>query len=1714
MPKRRALLIGVPDYKDKSIVSFPDVVRSDIDYLGHALQSSGYHEVKIRGLDDIWEATRTRISDELERFLVSATQGDTVLVYLSGHGLHHDGRDYLIPTEAIVRDPARYDDFFVRIDFASIVERSKAETIIFFVDACRQGVKLTQKASYAVGWGKADRAKAQRQCYAIVFGCGAGEFAQYVKSETEAFSLFTRALGQALEPTNPAQTLAEVLAATDENLSSLVDQYGKNPQQLQKRVETNLDEDEAFSRIICDTSSQLKAANTTDVWTASAMAFELWNTDSVQSDPLLPVLKQTVASIVKVCRSEWEKSARSTPWDDEDLPLRVLRCLGLLAFRSEPMITLSAAECALSVVAPFVREAVIAGGVKNAMAANPFSLDISGVTEEGPRFELEKTYAAVPQFVRKAKRLDEQGKAADRDALVTWLLNKSVMRTSQVWLPSPLGSMPDQLKQAFEPLEKSDGLPVREILSLDRAVEMARCVFGDPERIERQDRPDSLNDEIYLGGAAPERRVREKLVAYLLVLAGHLAIDPRLLSDVIIDHLGLTDPLTPSMVIETIRKSRWSVFGKSLDLTAQCSHQALDLSLRDHARDAAVVLESVLTRSKAATTSFPYVQGLPTKVTADGVKPSLDGDGHPVYETPHIRFHLAQDEVRELLMGEQLYGDPALAIRELYQNALDACRYRRARLDYLEKTGQLNPALAPWQGKIEFKQGTDEEGRSYLECQDNGIGMGRRELSECFARAGRRFHDTPEFIEEQAEWRKYGIELYPNSQFGIGVFSYFMLADELLVDTCRLDRRGIPGRRMRARVSGSGTLFRVTEEQDLSVDSGTRLRLYLNRETYKQPHSGEKEISCVKALRDVLWVSEFQTTAFDGQSHFSWEPGVLNHPKLSPQEWLKTDSPDLYWITKNKPGQISKSHYSSQGAILADGIYAELEYGKVPLNFVVNLRGGHRPTLTVDRKKILAWDSSYISSQLANNWKCLVKWPRLTLSWMWLLTKESLEAAERLTVALTEDDASLTVGYVSWHISEPEYDLHRRLQHLGLAFVDRGWERKKVCVRQVGCYAADVGLFESEHYSKLRGSLGGGYFAEDQIPVRDWTAPDWLKQARVLVWDRAGVLNIPDHLSTTLQSPTESPTLFPKDALVLEKIHGDVSLIDVLQTASLTGDTVATALQRLRRLSPLGLDIPQFDITELGDMRIDSRDLELLDRKGDVLIGNLLMSAARNRESISFALDRLAPFLKAGFRLRHSIDLSNVGDLVFSPEEVEAVAADGSITMMQILRASAKRGEPVATVFDRMKRLEMLGLEFPVVDLKTVGDLKLSEADLEAISDDGIAPLELVRVSAKQGESVGTTLARLQRLKTFGIAVPDAKPDSLHDLTFSEQELVPLRYFRKVDIGTLLKIAADVAEPVVDVFKRWQRLAPLGLEVPNVDLTDVGNFVISEDDLRSLGYEGRVTVRSLLKASADLRESIGKTISRLKPLKPFGIVIDSIVLPADEEMSVTSEDVELLGYGDQITPTSLVRASVTLREDLSETFARARKLAKLGIRIPRLNANSLNGITVNESDLMIVGEGSKLSLFRILRASVEFRDTVGHVINRARELSAAGFEIPQVDGSALMNLTLLKNDLRALAAAAIMARVQRYDDETIADVISRALERNEYSSPHYYPGSDPFSLGYELEFLESFNFEVTASQIDRIARIVGESVETTSSRLKKFEPLGLRIGSRRWFSFD
>ncbi|HEX5727088.1 MAG TPA: ATP-binding protein, partial [Longimicrobiaceae bacterium] len=189
------------------------------------------------------------------------------------------------------------------------------------------------------------------------------------------------------------------------------------------------------------------------------------------------------------------------------------------------------------------------------------------------------------------------------------------------------------------------------------------------------------------------------------------------------------------------------------------------------------------------------------------VRPRIRSIG---YTYKDLAFRLNQSAVLTLLMGERLYSEPAAAVRELIQNAVDAT-LARERVDLRYKASPV-------------RVGTfiDSVGREWLEIEDEGIGMDDHVLAEYFFKIGSSYYDSAEFrrLVGTAD-----VEFTPIARFGIGIMSVFMIGDLLEVETRNMfSPRGDIKRRV-ITVEGRSALAFVTEHD--SGRQGTTIRLRL-----------------------------------------------------------------------------------------------------------------------------------------------------------------------------------------------------------------------------------------------------------------------------------------------------------------------------------------------------------------------------------------------------------------------------------------------------------------------------------------------------------------------------------------------------------------------------------------------------------------------------------------------------------------------------------------------------------------------------------------------------------------------------------------------------------------------------------------------------------------------------------------------------------------------
>jgi len=138
--------------------------------------------------------------------------------------------------------------------------------------------------------------------------------------------------------------------------------------------------------------------------------------------------------------------------------------------------------------------------------------------------------------------------------------------------------------------------------------------------------------------------------------------------------------------------------------------------------------------------------------------------------------------VLSLLTGTRLYHTPLVAFRELLQNAFDAVKEQMA-LEFLHSpySSEYTTQTAHAHVHRVVLSMQQQERESWLICSDSGVGMTRRIIEGHLLVSGSR--PRPELLELERHCASRGVKLDRSGEFGIGVLSYFMIGNKLVIET-------------------------------------------------------------------------------------------------------------------------------------------------------------------------------------------------------------------------------------------------------------------------------------------------------------------------------------------------------------------------------------------------------------------------------------------------------------------------------------------------------------------------------------------------------------------------------------------------------------------------------------------------------------------------------------------------------------------------------------------------------------------------------------------------------------------------------------------------------------------------------------------------------------------------------------------------------------------
>lgn len=133
------------------------------------------------------------------------------------------------------------------------------------------------------------------------------------------------------------------------------------------------------------------------------------------------------------------------------------------------------------------------------------------------------------------------------------------------------------------------------------------------------------------------------------------------------------------------------------------------------------------------------------------------------FEYVDLRLNLDYNSITELLMGTNIYRNKRLGLRELIQNAIDACKLRNEK-EALYPVKFYQPRII-----IEISKK-----HNFVKILDNGIGMDLNILKNYFLNVGISYYNSDEFYYRDFEYK-------PIGKFGIGFLACYLLSNKVKV---------------------------------------------------------------------------------------------------------------------------------------------------------------------------------------------------------------------------------------------------------------------------------------------------------------------------------------------------------------------------------------------------------------------------------------------------------------------------------------------------------------------------------------------------------------------------------------------------------------------------------------------------------------------------------------------------------------------------------------------------------------------------------------------------------------------------------------------------------------------------------------------------------------------------------------------------------------------
>lgn len=342
-------------------------------------------------------------------------------------------------------------------------------------------------------------------------------------------------------------------------------------------------------------------------------------------------------------------------------------------------------------------------------------------------------------------------------------------------------------------------------------------------------------------------------------------------------------------------------------------------------------------------------------------------------------------DLLKLLVGPLYNYDPKVGIRELLQNAIDACRERH---DLAPAKFQ---ALPESEFRVVLQVHEMEDGTGWLTVTDDGVGMTLDTIINYFLVAGASFRNSE-------LWKHQHIDDFGKSRilrggrFGVGVLASFLLGEEIEVRTRHFASPEHTGIEFRARIDD-----RTVELRRTVAPAGTSIRVHIadpnviNTLRPSLRNSDTKKIITLHRWDEVDWfaqlsphveyqwigyresISESNQTRNKAQATFTPQSGLVPNSVESLGNWHRLEDfmpyRAIFWRYSEsnqendqtqQSGENDVEHFPGPEEASVNGIRVQRYsyYGYIKRIRVTQELTGDGPSFEIERPSLAIFDHS------------------------------------------------------------------------------------------------------------------------------------------------------------------------------------------------------------------------------------------------------------------------------------------------------------------------------------------------------------------------------------------------------------------------------------------------------------------------------------------------------------------------------------------------------------------------------------------------------------------------------------------------------------------------------------------------------------------------------------------------------------------------------------